>query len=163
MKTRRGLSLWLVSCGAVLLLAAVGENFAAGAERREGGRYEGGEYHGGAARVESPGIGAPGAGAGARGVGVAPTAGVGARPGVGAGAPGVGVAPVAGVGAKGAGVAPGVGVGAPGVGVLPHGYYAKVPIGWTKVYYGGYWCAYAGGVYYRPVYYQGTVVYVVVT
>jgi hypothetical protein len=78
--------------------------------------------------------------------------------------PGVGTPGVKGVGAgaRGAGVAPGVGVGSPGVGALPRGYYHAVPVGWAKAYYGGYWCACVNGVYYRPVYYQGVVVYVVV-
>jgi hypothetical protein len=30
------------------------------------------------------------------------------------------------------------------------------------VYYGGYHCYYAGGVYYRPIFYQGNTVYIVV-
>jgi hypothetical protein len=145
----------LVWVGAFSLLTPLGENSAAGAERRESGRYGRAEYHPDGGRVESPGIGAPGAGAGARGAGVTPRPGV--TPGVGAGAPGVGA------GARGAGVAPGVGVGARGVGSLPHGYVYKVPADWTKAYYGGYWCACVNGVYYRPIYYQGVIVYVVVT
>ena len=140
--------------GAVLLLGVMSEKSALGAERRR------------AARVESPGVGAPGVGATARpGVG-APGAGVTAgAAGVGAGAPGAGVtagAPGVGAGARGAGVAPGVGVGSPGAGVLPKGYLATIPAGWKTFYYGGYYCAYVSGVYYRPVYYQGVIVYVVV-
>ncbi len=154
MKTKRDRSWWLVCAGVALMLAVLGENSAPGAERRGGGRYGGEGYHPAEGRVESPGLGAPGAGAGARGAGVTP--GPGVTPGVGAGGPGVGA------GARGAGVAPGVGVGAPGAGALPHGYYTAVPTGWTKVYYGGYWCAFVNGVYYRPVYYQGCIVYVVV-
>jgi len=42
------------------------------------------------------------------------------------------------------------------------GYVRTVPVGAQPVVYGGYNCYYAGGVYYRPVYYGGTVVYVVV-
>ena len=69
----------------------------------------------------------------------------------------------AGVGGGAAGQA-GVGRGAAGVGVFPNGgyYYYTVPTGYTKVYYGGYWCAYVNGVYYRPLYYQGAIIYVVV-
>jgi hypothetical protein len=150
--------------GAVLFLGVVSEQPAFGAARRGGGG-------GGGERVQSPGIGAPGAGAGARGEGIAPGAGAGApgagapgvgvRPGAGAGAPGVGVTPGVGVGARGAGVAPGVGVGAPGVGALPHGYIYTVPVGWTWVQYEGCWCACVNGVYYRPMYYQGGTVYLV--
>ena len=84
-------------------------------------------------------------------------------PGVGAGAPGAGVTPGVGAGARGAGVAPGVGVGAPGVGALPSGYVYTVPTGWRWVEYNGVWYAYVNGYYYRPVYYQGTTVYDVVT
>ncbi|MGH8046337.1 MAG: hypothetical protein ACREKL_03750 [Chthoniobacterales bacterium] len=42
------------------------------------------------------------------------------------------------------------------------GYVRTVPMGAQPVVYGGYNCYYAGGVYYRPVYYGGTVVYVTV-
>jgi hypothetical protein len=42
------------------------------------------------------------------------------------------------------------------------GYIRTVPVGAQPVVYGGYNCYYAGGVYYRPVYYGGTVVYVTV-
>ena len=142
MKTKRKLWWTLVWAGALSLLTPLGGNSAAGAERRESGRYGGAEYHPHGGRVESPGIVTPGAGV---------------TPGVGGGAPGVGA------GARGAGVAPGVGVGTRGVGALPHGYVYKVPAGWTKVYYGGYWCACVNGVHYRPIYYQGAIVYVVVT
>lgn len=45
---------------------------------------------------------------------------------------------------------------------LPAGYYYNVPYGYSTVYYRGYNCYYASGVYYRPVFYQGTTVYVVV-
>jgi hypothetical protein len=44
----------------------------------------------------------------------------------------------------------------------PHGYYAAVPAGYTTVAYRGYTCRYVGGVYYRPVMYQGQTVWVVV-
>ena len=37
-----------------------------------------------------------------------------------------------------------------------------VPAGYTTVYYGGYNCFFVGGVYYRPEFYQGNTVYVVV-
>jgi hypothetical protein len=45
---------------------------------------------------------------------------------------------------------------------LPVGYIRAVPVGYTTVVYGGYTCSYAGGVYYRPVFYGGETVYVVV-
>jgi hypothetical protein len=69
-----------------------------------------------------------------------------------------------GVGRVGSGVgyAPGLGAGAPGVGVLPHGYYAAVPAGYVTRTYMGYSCRYVGGVYYRPVMYQGATVWVIV-
>jgi hypothetical protein len=46
--------------------------------------------------------------------------------------------------------------------VLPAGYVRVVPAGYRTVMYGGYNCRYVGGVYYRPVMYQGTSVWVVV-
>lgn len=45
---------------------------------------------------------------------------------------------------------------------LPAGYIRTVPVGYTTVVYGGYSCRYVGGVYYRPVFYGGSTVYVVV-
>ncbi|HVE16411.1 MAG TPA: hypothetical protein VNB29_06725 [Chthoniobacterales bacterium] len=42
------------------------------------------------------------------------------------------------------------------------GYLRTVPVGARPVVYGGYHCYVAGGVYYRPVFYGGTTVYVVV-
>ena len=45
---------------------------------------------------------------------------------------------------------------------LPAGYIRVVPTGYTTVVYGGYTCCYVGGIYYRPVMYQGSTVYVVV-
>lgn len=42
------------------------------------------------------------------------------------------------------------------------GYIRTVPVGAQPMVYGGYNCYYSAGVYYRPVYYGGTVVYVVV-
>jgi len=45
---------------------------------------------------------------------------------------------------------------------LPNGYVRVVPAGYRTVVYRGYNCRYVGGVYYRPVMYQGTTVYVVV-
>lgn len=50
----------------------------------------------------------------------------------------------------------------PVVAPLPAGYYATIPGGYTTVVYGGYTCRYVGGVYYRPVFYGGNTVYVVV-
>jgi hypothetical protein len=52
--------------------------------------------------------------------------------------------------------------GAAVVAPLPVGYVRTVPYGYRTVYYGGYNCMFVGGVYYRPVMYQGTTVYVVV-
>jgi hypothetical protein len=158
---RCGNRVWpVLGAGMLLCLAVTDEQPALGAGGRGGGR---GGYGGGSdyRRAEAPGVGAPGAGA-RPGAGVG-APGVGVSRGVGAGAPGVGVTPGVGVGARGAGVAPGAGVGAPGAGVLPKGYVRVVPTGYTTVYYGGYWCAYVDGVYYRPVYYEGTIVYVMVT
>ena len=117
--------------GMIVFLVVAATNLAFARGGRGGARYGGAGY--GENRVESPGVGAPGAGV---------------TPGVGAGA-------------RGAGVAPGAGVGAPGRGVLPHGYVYTVPAGYTDVYYEGYWCAYVNGVYYRPVYYEGSIVYVI--
>ncbi len=45
---------------------------------------------------------------------------------------------------------------------LPAGYVRVVPAGYRTVVYRGYNCRYVGGVYYRPVMYQGSTVYVVV-
>jgi hypothetical protein len=47
-------------------------------------------------------------------------------------------------------------------GLLPRGYYAAVPAGYRTVAYAGYTCRYVGGIYYRPVMYQGTTAWVVV-
>jgi hypothetical protein len=52
--------------------------------------------------------------------------------------------------------------GAAVVAPLPAGYVRTVPYGYRPVYYGGYNCMFVGGVYYRPVMYQGSTVYVVV-
>lgn len=46
--------------------------------------------------------------------------------------------------------------------VLPAGYVRVVPAGYRTVVYRGYNCRFVGGVYYRPVMYQGTSVWVVV-
>jgi len=45
---------------------------------------------------------------------------------------------------------------------LPAGYIRVVPAGYRTVVYRGYSCRFVGGVYYRPVMYQGSTVYVVV-
>ena len=45
---------------------------------------------------------------------------------------------------------------------LPAGYVRVVPAGYRTVVYRGYNCRYVGCVYYRPVMYQGSAVYVVV-
>ncbi len=47
-------------------------------------------------------------------------------------------------------------------GGLPAGYYGAIPGAYRAVVYGGYNCYYAGGVYYRPAFYQGNTVYIVV-
>lgn len=44
----------------------------------------------------------------------------------------------------------------------PGGYIHTLPVGYRPVVYGGYNCYYAGGVYYRPEFYQGSTVYIVV-
>jgi hypothetical protein len=49
-----------------------------------------------------------------------------------------------------------------GVARLPAGYYGAIPGAYRAVYYGGYNCYYAGGAYYRPAFYQGNTVYIVV-
>jgi len=41
-------------------------------------------------------------------------------------------------------------------------YHSSIPSGYVNVYHGGYQCHYVGGVYYRPLYYNGALVYVVV-
>ncbi len=41
-------------------------------------------------------------------------------------------------------------------------YIRTVPPGARVVYYGGYNCYYVGGIYYRPVFYDGSLVYTVV-
>ena len=46
--------------------------------------------------------------------------------------------------------------------VLPSGYVHVVPAGFRPMMYRGYNCRFVGGVYYRPVMYQGTSVWVVV-
>ena len=46
--------------------------------------------------------------------------------------------------------------------VLPRGYVSVVPAGYRTVVYRGYNCRFVGGVYYRPVLYQGATVYVTV-
>jgi len=47
-------------------------------------------------------------------------------------------------------------------GGLPAGYYGTIPGAYRAVVYGGYNCYYSGGVYYRPAFYQGNTVYIVV-
>lgn len=46
---------------------------------------------------------------------------------------------------------------------LPAGYRRSVPAGYRTVAYRGYNCRFVGGVYYRPVIYGGSTVYVVVS
>jgi len=53
----------------------------------------------------------------------------------------------------------GVRVGAVGAGGA---FIHTIPPGYRMAYYGGYNCYYAGGVYYRATFYQGSTVYVVV-
>jgi hypothetical protein len=43
---------------------------------------------------------------------------------------------------------------------LPRGYVRVVPTGYRTVFYRGYNCRFVGGVYYRPVLYGGSTVYV---
>ena len=47
-------------------------------------------------------------------------------------------------------------------GGLPAGYYGAIPGAYRAAVYGGYNCYYSGGVYYRPAFYQGNTVYMVV-
>ncbi len=66
---------------------------------------------------------------------------------------------------RGVAVAPRAVVVTPGpvvVAPLPAGYIRVVPTGYRTVVYRGYTCQYVGGVYYRPVMYQGTTVYVTI-
>ncbi len=50
-----------------------------------------------------------------------------------------------------------------GGGYYGNSYYrSTIPSGYVNVYHGGYQCHYVGGVYYRPVYYNGVRIYVVV-
>ena len=68
-------------------------------------------------------------------------------------------------GGKGPGVRPGVGVGGVGAGLartLPAGYHRTVAAGYTTVVRAGVTCRFVGGVYYKPVTYQGETVWVVV-
>lgn len=61
-----------------------------------------------------------------------------------------------------AAVGPHGGVAVRGPVAYPSTYIRTIPAGYRTVYYGGYNCFYVGGIYYRPVIYQGTTVYVVV-
>ena len=45
---------------------------------------------------------------------------------------------------------------------LPRAYIRTIPVGYSRMYYGGYNCFFVGGIYYRPVIYAGATVYVVV-
>jgi hypothetical protein len=51
---------------------------------------------------------------------------------------------------------------APAVGGLPHGYYTTIPSSAVQVVHRGDTCYKVGNVYYRPEYYMGSLVYVVV-
>ena len=85
--------------------------------------------------------------------------------GAGRGGKGAGVRPGVGVGGVGAGAARAgahVGVGVPGPAALPAGYHRTVAAGYTTVVRAGVTCRYVGGVYYKPVTYQGETVWVVV-
>ncbi len=42
------------------------------------------------------------------------------------------------------------------------GYIHTIPPGYRMAWYGGYNCYFVGGVYYRPEFYEGRTVYVVV-
>ena len=108
------------------------------------------------------GGGSRGGGGGSRGSGFAPGVSTGSA-GAGSGQAGAGAG---GVGATGSG--PGTsagaggtsaGAGAPGAGATPNNYRSTVPAGTANTYYRGYSCYYVDGAYYRPVYYEGAVVY----
>ncbi len=113
-----------------------------------GGGYRGG-YYGGGGRV---------AVAGPRGVAVAGPNGVAAVGRYG-GVAAAGYRPVYRAPGYGAAMAAGGFLYAPG---FPNGYVNFLPPSYSNVYYGGYNCYYSGGVYYRPVFYGGSTVYVVV-
>jgi hypothetical protein len=103
--------------------------------------------------VRSPGITTPA---------VAGTPGVSSR-NIGtssiAGSPGVSAPSVA---TRGVETAPGVPTSAPGVEALPRGYYTTIPSTAVQTMHRGETCYFAAGVYYRPEYYLGSLVYVVV-
>ena len=52
---------------------------------------------------------------------------------------------------------------APDVDVPMNGYVRTIPANYQTVTYQGYTCYLANGTYYRPIFYQGSTVYVVVT
>lgn len=52
---------------------------------------------------------------------------------------------------------------APDVDVPMNGYVRTIPSNYQTVTYQGYTCYLANGTYYRPIFYQGATVYVVVT
>ena len=57
---------------------------------------------------------------------------------------------------------PGVATSAVGVSGLPHGYYTSIPSNAVQVMHKGEMVYSASGVYWRPEYYMGSLVYVVV-
>ena len=75
------------------------------------------------------------------------------------GAPGVAVP---GVQTKMNTAAPGVATRAAAVDSLPKGYYTAIPSTDDQRMYKGIMCYYVNGIYYRPEYYMGSLVYVIV-
>jgi hypothetical protein len=75
------------------------------------------------------------------------------------GTPGVSARSVATQGIDGT---PGAATKAPGVAALPRGYYTTIPATAVQTIHHGETCYYAAGVYYRPEYYLGSLVYVAI-
>ncbi len=66
---------------------------------------------------------------------------------------------VSGAEAQGAGVAPGAGVGSPSQPALPRQFVFNLPDGCRRVVHNGNSCFYGNGIYYCPVFCQGTTIY----
>lgn len=153
MNTRLLTSRALFAAAAMLLTATLADARSYGVSTSSAGRgtkvttSRGGEAYVGPRGVAAQGAGGTTAVAGRRGAAVA--------------GPNGGAAAAGRYGAAAVGPNGGVAVAARPV-PLPGGYIRTVPVGYTTVVYGGYSCRYVGGIYYRPVIYQGATVYVVV-